>query len=182
VSTSTHLISYEESLLMPESNLEEVIDGELHTMPPATLDHNFIIELLHELFLRQMPRRCFCLQTTGFLMNRDPLRYRIPDLAIVDRESVQRERRTAVDPYSRTVPELVIEVISPANRKGSRQRLLQNYAEFGVPETLFFYTESRTYESYAGVALVQSAQAGIVSPRTMPEVSIDLDKLWEGTL
>jgi len=182
MSTSPHLITYEESLLMPESNLEEIIDGELHTMPPATLDHNFIIELLHQAFVRQMPPRFICLQTTGYLMKREPLRYRIPDLAIVDRAAIQRERREATDPYSRTVPHGVIEVISPANRKGSRQRLLQNYAEFGVPETLFFYAETRTYESYSGVALLESAQAGIVSPRTMPEVSIDLDKLWEGTL
>jgi Uma2 family endonuclease len=179
MSTSTHLITYEESLLMPESNLEEVIDGELHTMPPPTKGHNWTIELLHQMFLRQMDSRLFCLQNTGFLMKLDPLRYRVPDLAIVDRDSLRRELRSATDPYSRTIPELVIEIIPSANRKGSQQRLLQNYADFGIPEVLVFYPATRTYESYQGLTLVDTAQTGTVSPQTMPEVRIDLDRLWE---
>jgi Uma2 family endonuclease len=137
VSTSTHLITYEESLLMSESNLEEVIDGELRTMPPATKS------------------------------------------AIVDRAAWKSDLRATSDPYSHIVPELAIEVASPANRKGALQQLLQNYADFGIPEVLLFYPESRTYESYQGTTLVDTAQAGTVSPRTMPNVSIDLDRLGE---
>jgi Uma2 family endonuclease len=77
------------------------------------------------------------------------------------------------------VPELVIEIVSPANRKGAQQRLLRNYAEFGIPEVLLFHPETRTYESYRGLAIAHTAQTGTVSPQTMPEVSIDLDRLWE---
>ena len=178
MSTSTHLITYEESLTMPESNLEEVIDGELFTMPPATKHHNGLIELLHLMFLRQMSPRLFCLQATGFLLKRDPLRYRIPDLAIVDRVALKTDIRSTSDPYAHIVPELVIEVISPANRRGAVQRLLQNYAEFGIPEVLLFHPETRTYESYCGLTLAETAQTGTVSPQTMPEVTIDLDQLW----
>jgi Uma2 family endonuclease len=178
MSTSTHLITYEESLLMPESNVEEIVDGELLTMPPATIDHNWVIQKLNLMFVRQMSPHLFCIQTTGFLMKSDPLCYRIPDLAVVELESIRREVRTAVDPYSRTIPALVVEVISPANRKGPRERLLQDYAEFGVPEVLFFYTDTHAYESYHGVTLTHTARTGIVAPRTMPEVSIDLNELW----
>jgi hypothetical protein len=175
----THLISYEDSLLMPESNLEEVIDGELHVKPPATRHHGSLVRCLQRIFDRQM-RDCFDLvQGTGFLLRRSPLRYRIPDLAIVDRADWQRDLRTTEDPYSHVVPALVIEIISSANRKGAGERLLENYAEFGIPEVLFFHPESRTYESYAGVELIDSARTGTVTLRTMPEVSIDLDQLWE---
>jgi Uma2 family endonuclease len=115
MSTSSHLITYEEALTMPESNLEEVWKSDL---------------------------------------------------------------RTTSDPYSHIVPELVIEMVSPANRKGAVQRLLQNYADFGIPEVLPFHSGTRTYESYSGINLVHTAQAGSVSPQTMPEVTIDLDQLW----
>lgn len=163
---------------MPESNLEEVIDGELLIMPPATKHHNAVVELLHLTFLRQMSSRLFCIQGTGFLLKKDPLRYRIPDLAIVDRIALKNDVRTTSDPYSHIVPELVIEIVSPANRRGSVQRLLQNYAEFGIPEVLLFHPETRTYESFRGLDLIQTAQTGNVSPQTMPEVTIDLDQLW----
>ncbi len=76
------------------------------------------------------------------------------------------------------MPELVIEIISPANRRGAVQRLLQNYAEFGIPEVLLFHPETRTYEKYRGLDLIQTTQTGRVSPQTMPEVTIDLDRLW----
>lgn len=178
MSTSTHLITYEESLTMPESNLEEVIDGELFTMPPATKHHNEIVELLHLMFLRRMSTRLRCTQGTGFLLKREPLRYRIPDLAVVDRENWKNDLRATSDPYSHVIPELVIEIVSPANRKGAVQRLLENYAEFGISEVILFHPDSRTYESYRGLTLTESAQTGTVSPQTMPEVTIDLDELW----
>ena len=112
MSTSTHLITYEESLTMPESK----------------------------------PRRgC---------------------------------RRRIVYHAPRIVPELVIEIVSPADRKGAVQRVLQNYADFGIPEALFFHSETHTCESYRGVELVHTSHTGSVSPQTMPEVTIDLDQLW----
>jgi Uma2 family endonuclease len=163
---------------MPESNLEEVIDGELLIMPPATNYHNVIVELLHLTFIRQMSSRLFCIQGTGFLLKREPLSYRIPDLAVVDRTALKNDVRSTSDPYSHIVPELVVEIVSPSNRKGAVQRLLQNYAEFGIPEVLLFHPENRTYESYRGLDLIQTAQTGNVSPQTMPEVTIDLDQLW----
>jgi Uma2 family endonuclease len=179
MSTSTHLITYEESLLMPESNLEEIVDGELLTMPPATKHHSSLVRMLQRIFDRQMSDTLDLTQGAGFLLKRSPLLYRIPDLAVVDRTAWKNDLRATSDPYSHIVPELVVEVVSPANRKGSQQRLLQNYADFGIPEVLLFHPETRVYESYQGITLTQTAETGIVSPRTMPEVSIDLDQLWE---
>jgi Uma2 family endonuclease len=164
---------------MPESNLEEVIDGELHTMPPATKNHSSLVRALQRIFDRQMRETLDLTQGTGFLLEREPLRYRIPDLAVVDIKEWKADLRAVCDPYSHIVPELVIEIVSPSNRKGALQQLLQNYAEYGVPEVLLFHPETRIYESYLGMTLAQTAQTGIVTPRTMPEVAIDLDKLWE---
>jgi Uma2 family endonuclease len=178
MSTSIHLVTYEESLTMPESNLEEVVDGELLIIPPATKNHSSLIRALQKLFDRQMKDSFDLTQGTGFLLKRDPLRYRVPDLAIIDRAAWKSDLHATSDPYSHIVPELVIEIVSPADRKGALERLLKNYAEFGIPEVLLFHPESRTYESYRGLTLAHTAQTGPVSPQTMPEVTIDLDQLW----
>jgi Uma2 family endonuclease len=77
-----------------------------------------------------------------------------------------------------SIPELVIEIVSPANRKGAVQRLLENDAQFGIPEVLLLYSETRAYESYRRLELVQTAQTELVSSQTMPEVTIDLHRLW----
>jgi Uma2 family endonuclease len=179
MSTSTHLITYEESLTMPESNLEEVIDGELLTMQPATKNHSSLIRALQKLFDRQMRSSFDLTQNVGFLLRREPLRSRIPDLAVVDSAAWRNDARTTSDPYSHIVPELVIEVMSPSNRRGSVRRLLKNYADFSIPEVLLFYPETRIYESYRGVTLAQTAQTGAACPQTMPEVIINLDEVWE---
>jgi Uma2 family endonuclease len=179
MSTSTHQITYEESLTMPESDLEEVIDGELLIMPPATKNHNSLILALERIFDRQMRPGVDRTHGTGFLLRREPLRYRIPDLAIVDRVAWKNDLRTTSDPYSHIVPELIAEIISPANRRGAVHRLLENYADFKVPEVLLFHPETRVYESYRGLTLGHTAKTGTVSPQTMSEVVIDLDLLWE---
>ena len=49
---------------MPESNLEEIVDGELLTMPPATKHHNAVLGLLHRIFIRYM-RDSFDLHREG---------------------------------------------------------------------------------------------------------------------
>jgi Uma2 family endonuclease len=118
------------------------------------------------------------IQGTGFLIRQEPLLYRIPDLAIVNQAEWENDLRTDSDPYSRAIPQLVVEVISPSNRKTGLNRLLQNYADFQIPEVLFIFPEARVFESYHGVSLTQTTNSGVVSPRTMPEVSIDLDRLW----
>jgi Uma2 family endonuclease len=178
MSVSTRLITYEESLTMPESNLEEIVDGELFTMPPGTKNHNAVIRALQKCFDRQLPPEFDLVYLTGFLLKRSPLRYRIPDLAVVRVDEWRNDLRNTSDPYSRIVPRLVIEVISPANRKGDRARLVQNYAEFGVPEVLLFYPGTRVLEFYQGTVLEKSIDTGIVSPVTMPEISIDLEEIW----
>ncbi len=82
MSTSTHLITYEESLTMPESNLDEVIDGELLIMPSGSLRTAYhrsiaLIRLLRRIFDCQIRGTLDITWGDGFLLKRDPLRYRI---------------------------------------------------------------------------------------------------------
>lgn len=70
MSTAAHLISFEESLTMPESNLEEVVDGQLLTMPPASKKNNGVIRELEWQLDRIMSPDLYLTHGTGFLLKR----------------------------------------------------------------------------------------------------------------
>jgi hypothetical protein len=42
--TPTRLITYEDSLTLPENRLEEIVHGESRIMPPADQEHNYLID------------------------------------------------------------------------------------------------------------------------------------------
>src|SRR5205823_4095596 len=80
--TQVHLISYEESLLMPENKLEEILDGVSRIMPPPTTGHmRFVMRLTGELE-RVFPDHVVWPAPYGLGIRRNPLRYRIPDISV----------------------------------------------------------------------------------------------------
>ena len=86
------------------------------------------------------------------------------------------------DPYIWTVPELLVECLSPSNRKGSVRELLADYAQIAVPEVWLLdpaipqFTSYR-YESAAPLEF-HSQDHGAVSPLLLPNMTVDLDELW----
>lgn len=159
MTASPVLVSYEESLLRPESSREEVINGELYIMPPATLPHARLIRLIQKKLDRSLGGRYDLTWETGFLFSESPLRYRIPDLAVVDVEECNRflSERTETDPYARFAPVAVVEVLSPSNRKGNVAQLLTDYRDMGVREIVFVHPlrklVTRNGETLAGNTL-----------------------------
>jgi len=141
------LVSYEESLLRPESSLEEVVNGELHTMPPVTYPHTELSDAIHQLLANQLDRRILKVKRdVGYLIAERPrLRYRIPDLAVVNVETSRQFLRQLKqgDPYARFAPIAVVEVLSPSNRKGNVAQLLQDYRDLGVGEIVFLDPHKR---------------------------------------
>ena len=95
MSTPTKLISYEDSLMMPENRLEEIVHGESRIMPPSSEFHANLIECLFSLFLRQLDPRVYRnhIAGVGLGIQRKPLTYRVPDLAVYRKESLDRSRR-----------------------------------------------------------------------------------------
>lgn len=144
VTASPILVSYEESLLRAESQLEEVVNGELHIMPPASVPYNRLIRRIQAEIDRKLDSRLDLIWDTGFLISERPLRYRIPDLAIVERADSLWENIEGRDPYLRMSPFAVIEILSPANRKGQAAQLLQDYVDLGTTEMVFIDPEKQT--------------------------------------
>ena len=162
--TSVHLITYEESLLMPENRFEEILDGESRIMPPPTARHFVFLRTLSKMLTRLLPESLVCPAEFGLGIRRSPLRYRIPDLSVFDPKTFDAAVYTnSADGYVWITPFLIAECLSPANRRGQVEDLMKDYQSIGVPELWLFNPEKRTFEGYGHSAL--SSQ-------------IDLDELW----
>jgi Uma2 family endonuclease len=184
MSVTTRLITYEESLTRPENRLEEIVRGESRLMPPSTSRHTALLAQLREML---GPQRRFRLLTEayGLGIRRTPyLHYRIPDLSVFSLDKLERDKakRDPDDPYIWTPPELLVECLSPSNRKGAVEELLSDYEGIQVPEAWFFYPEQPVlvmHECQNGrLREARCVERGIVSAVPLPGVRVDLDELW----
>jgi Uma2 family endonuclease len=187
MSTSTKLITYEDSLTMPENRFEEIVHGESRIMPPPDINHVDLIDELLSVLLSQLDRREYRVTSSGagLGIERVPLTYRIPDLMVFRAEARRRDRAetAANDPYIWTVPELLVECLSLSNRKGSVQQRLVDYARIAVPEVWLLDPKSRQFTSYRyesdALKPRLTTETGQVTPLLLPNVAVDLAELWE---
>jgi len=180
VSTASRLITYEESLLLPEDKLSEIVRGELRRTPPPRLSHALLIETLDLLLRRNLDLRVFAILVSSFgqLIRREPLTYRIPDLGVYQRNKFVDEH------YISVIPELLVEVLSPANRKGNLGELIEDYQDLQAPEVWLVRPDERTVQRMLleKGKLVDGGMysSGAIAPRFSPDSTVDLDDLWTG--
>jgi Uma2 family endonuclease len=174
-------LTYEQSLELPENKFEEIVDGEIRLRPPPGRVHALLIERLAEILREQLDRTVFRILTSPFgqgIKRKPYLSYRVPDLAVYRAEHLDRER----DHYVWSAPELIIECLSPANRKGSVDQLLQDYASIQVPEVWLLYPEERMLRRWAlETDGYRQAPTDIAtaSPLRLSTVRIDVNEIWK---
>jgi Uma2 family endonuclease len=178
---NSKIVTYEEWLRMPEvsDSIEEVVNGEIRIMPPPKLKHGLIIRRLCKSFDAQTDdRKILVLDTSfGLVIRRDPLTTRVPDLAVFEWGTL-----VELDGYINSAPQLVVEVLSPANTRREREEKLLDYASLGVPEVWVFAPEGRTGE----VLYLEEGQLrrhailadGILKPLHFPDVQINIAEIW----
>jgi Uma2 family endonuclease len=186
MSTAARLINYEDSLTMPENRFEEIVHGESRIMPPPTPKHADLIDELLSVLLSQLDKREYRVTSSGsgLGVERIPLTYRIPDLMVFRAEAYRRDREETAqnDPYIWAVPELIVECLSPSNRKGSVQQLLADYARIAAPEVWLLDPKPPQFISYryeSGVLKQRvAAEGGHMNPILLPKVTVNLAELW----
>ena len=174
-------VSYEEWLRMPEVEdaIEEVVDGEIQIMPALKWDHGEIVENLHDALDAQLDRNAFRVRTSAFglIIRKSPLTSRVPDLAVFDKSTLIQQ-----DGYIHSAPQLLVEVLSPANTRRERERKLADYASLGVPEVWVVSPEARTVEVlYLENGFLRSTAIlaqGAITPRQFPHVTVGIDSIW----
>jgi len=178
MSTATRLLSYEDSLLLPEDKCEEIVKGELRKMPPPSVRHARVIAKLARISRNQLAEDLEVLDSAfGQVIRRDPFTYRVPDLG------VYRAASLTDDHYVWTVPELLVEVVSPTNRKGDLMELLADYEALGVPELWLLELDNRVI----GRRFLQAGQFapeerisdGSITPTRLSSVHVSVSQLFD---
>ena len=125
MATTPKVLTYEEWLKLPEvEGIEEVVNGEIQKMPPNKILHADIVENLADLLKASVDRKStqVRISTFGLVIQRDPLTTRVPDIAVFVRSQVVEQ-----DGYIHSAPELIVEVLSPANTRPERESKLKDY-------------------------------------------------------
>jgi Uma2 family endonuclease len=115
----------------------EIIDGEVYLLPTPTLKHQLVQgELMERLRAHLRANRLGVLLAApfDFVVRREPLRTRQPDLFFLPsaREAEWRDRLS--EPRLEIAPDLVIELLSPSDTYQRWKEKLQDYHQLGVRE------------------------------------------------
>jgi Uma2 family endonuclease len=180
MATTSKILTYEEWLALPEvEGVEEVVNGEIVKMPLNKVIHADIVENLADLLKSQVDRRTVQVRvsTFGLVIRRDPITTRVPDIAVFIRSNV-----IAQDGYIHSAPELVVEVLSPANTRAERAGKLRDYESLGVPEVWVVSPEAQTVEILllqdGRLATTSLLREGQLKPTRFPEASVDVAAIW----
>ena len=172
-------VTYEEWLGMPETKSEEVVNGEIRIMPPPKRKHTQIVQNLYDLLRSQADKAdvTVVIAEFGLVFRRFPLTARIPDLAVFQTSTIVER-----DGYIHSAPQLVVEVLSPANLRWKREEKLADYASLGIPEIWLIHPDVRRIE----VLYLEAGQLGcrgilsegVLQPRFFPSVQVDIAQIW----
>jgi len=180
MATTPKVITYEEWLKLPESEgVEEVVKGEIRKMPPNKILHADVVENLSELLKATLDRKIVQVRvsTFGLVIRRDPLTTRVPDIAVFVRKNVVEQ-----DGYIHSAPELVVEVLSPANTRVERTEKLKDYESLGVPEVWVVSPEAQTVEvmllNDGRLGTTALLREGLLKPAQFPAASVDIASIW----
>jgi Uma2 family endonuclease len=181
MATSSKTLTYEEWLALPEvEGVEEVVNGEIVKMPPDKWNHTRVVEALARQFIAQLNAEATHVVTSvfGLVVRSEPLALRVPDLAIFHADRVVER-----DGYIHSAPELVVEVLSPANTRSERAAKLQDYESLGVPEVWVVSPEAQTVEvlclnNDGRLATTSLLREGQLKPARFPEASVDIAAIW----
>ena len=148
--TTRTLVTADELLRMPDDGKRyELIEGELIEMAPAGLRHGEIaatIALLIGVHVRQNDLGSVFVADPGFFLQREPDTVRAPDVAFIATPRLSPDGVPAG--FSDTIPDLVVEVVSPNDRAGQVQEKIEQWIEHGVKLVWVAYPECRSITVY----------------------------------
>jgi Uma2 family endonuclease len=181
MATSSKTLTYEEWLTLPEvEGVEEVVNGEIRIMPPNKRNHTRVVEAVARQLIAQLNPKATHVVTSvfGLVVRREPLALRVPDLAVFHADQIVEH-----EGYIHSAPELVVEVLSPANTRSERSEKLKDYESLGVPEVWVVSPEAQTVEVLLltqdrRLATTLLLREGQLKPTRFPGASVDIAAIW----
>lgn len=180
-------ITYEEWRRMPETNQPcEIIDGEIRMSPAPNLLHQFLVGEISAL-LREIVRKGGVVLTSpvDVIVSRSPFKTRQTDIMVVlFREGGWQNLQAVLEaPSGEVVPDLVVEVLSPSERRQSVEEKIEDYRRIGVREFWLVSPEAETVEvlrlSEGGIERIGLYGRGdTVRSELLPELQMDTNRLF----
>ncbi len=161
-SVPKHKLTAEEFASLPLEGLRsELIEGEIHTMPPTFEDHGeFTMRLsiiLGRYIMDQRLGKLYAAET-GFLLARNPDTVRAPDIAFIRQGRLPSTR--SAPRWVPVIPDLVVEVASSRDRPVEVRQKAAMWLDVGVRMVWVVLPGERAVEVYrAGEAVMQLVES-----------------------
>jgi len=160
--------------------LFELVDGTVVEKPMGALESYLTIELA--LWIRTFLQQ----HDLGVLYGPDNAArlmselIRLPDLSFVSWERLPQRGKVPAEGVLSEVPNPVVEVISPSNRRGEMQRKRKEYFPAGVRHVWLVFPQSQTVRVYSDPeANVRFTAADtLTDPEILPDFALPLSQLF----
>jgi Uma2 family endonuclease len=151
-STATTLLTAEDLDDLPENPCVwryELVEGEPVEVSPAGMVHTLIVGLIYRLLANHLDQHnsgLVIVDGLGYVLERDPDTLRVPDVSFISRARLPESGPTGS--FADTVPDLVVEVVSPGNTAAELRRRTRDYLAAGVPSIWIAWPEERSMSVY----------------------------------
>ncbi len=143
MATATRLLTAEDLYRLPADVRCELVDGVLIELSPPGNVHARVAMKAGLVFARAEAMGLgFVLGEGGYIVRRAPDTVRAPDAAFMVADRVALA--DLPQGFSETVPDIVVEVVSPWDTPGEIQAKIREWIEAEVRLVLYVYPESRT--------------------------------------
>jgi len=179
-------VSWDEYLSLPLTRYE-IIDGEVIELPTPTLKHQRIVMRLSlkisDFVTKKKSGELFP-APFDFVIRRQPLRTRQPDLFYISYERAGDMSALMEQSRLEMAPDLVIEVLSPSDTYSAWREKLHDYHALGVPEVWAVDLEKQEIEvlvreerSYGSLGWFSGDEP--IQSRVLPELQLIPKTLFE---
>jgi Uma2 family endonuclease len=148
VGAEAKLVTAEDALDLGGQGHWELVRGEIREMPPAGEEHGFRVMWIAFYLMAHVKEHDLGVvyaAETGFLIARNPDTVRAADVAFISKARVPERREQA---WSVTIPDLVVEVVSPLDRAGAVEDKVADWLDAGVPLVWVVWPRFRTIHVY----------------------------------
>ena len=168
---------------MPHVKKAELVEGTVYLPSPIRAKnhagpHNCLGTWLGVYVSETSGAACFDNSTVRLDLDNEPQ----PDLVLLKLMASGGQARISNDDYIEGAPELVVEVLSPANTRAERAEKLKDYESLGVPEVWVVSPEARSVEVLSlrdgRLSTTALLREGQIKPAHLPGVTIDIDAIW----
>lgn len=167
MATTTNLLSWQAFEQLPDDGMhQEIIEGELITLPPPKSVHSFVAKRVYDA-LHEIEKRAHCcaFQEAGYKLSENPPTWIQPDVSLVRKE---RLKATLPDGYFLGSPELAVEVVSPSESAVDVDRKVELLLAHGSKTVWVIYPRTTKVQVY--LADRTSFSRGIGESLSLPDL------------